>query len=310
MIKVVFLGTPEFAVDSLKTLNEDENISVELVITQKDKKRNRGKFTPTPVKEYALENNLNVITPENINDENILKQIEEINPDIVVVVAFGQILDDKILNLFKDRIINLHSSVLPKYRGAAPINWAIINGEKESGITIMLVEKGLDTGDILKIEKTLIKSDETAEDLHDRLKVLGAKALVEVVNSFKEYYANRSKQDEDIASYKGMLKKSMGKIDWTDNCVNIYNKFRGMYPWPGSFFNYEDKVVKVHEMNKIEEKHSFDLGYVKSVNKDGILVAVKDGYIILNKIQFPNKKAVNVEDFLRGNSFEKGMVLK
>lgn len=310
MVKVVFLGTPDFAVDSLKALNEDENISVELVISQKDKKRSRGKFTPTPVKEYALGNNIEVITPDNINDEDILKKIESINPDIIVVVAFGQILDDEILNIFKDKIINLHSSVLPKYRGAAPINWAIINGEKDSGITIMLVEKGLDTGDILKIEKTDIGIDEDAEELHDRLKALGAKALVEVVNNFNEYYEDREKQDEEIASYKGMLKKSMGKIDWTDSCMNIYNKFRGMYPWPGSFFNYYDKVVKVHGMIKIEEDHSLECGYVKEVNKDGICIAVKHGYIILNKIQFPNKKAVKVEDFLRGNTFEKGIVLK
>ena len=310
MNKVVFLGTPDFAVDSLKALNEDENISVELVISQKDKKRNRGKFTPTPVKEYALANGIDVITPDDINDEDILKQIENIDPDIIVVVAFGQILNDEILNSFKDRIINLHSSVLPKYRGAAPINWAIIEGEKESGITIMLVEKGLDTGDILKIEKTDIGNDEDAQQLHDRLKVIGAKALVEVVNNFNIYYKNREKQDEDIASYKGMLKKSMGKIDWTGSCKNIYNKFRGMYPWPGSFFNYYDKVVKVHGMTKVEEEHSLEFGYVKEVNKDGIFVAVKDGYIVLDEIQFPNKKSVKVEDYLRGNSFDEDIVLK
>lgn len=311
MIKVIFLGTPDFAVESLKELNEDENISVELVISQKDKKRSRGKLTPTPVKEYALANNIEVITPEDINSKEVLDIISDINPDFLIAVAYGQIIGDELLTIYKDRILNVHSSALPKYRGAAPINWAIIQGEKETGVTIMLVEKKLDTGDILKISETAIGKEENSEELHDRLKVLGAKDLVEVVNRFNYYYENRTKQDESLAIYKGMLKKSMGKIDWSLTVEDIYNKFRGMYPWPGSFFHYkEDSIVKVHEMEYLKENHDFDFGKVVDVSSGKIKIAAKDGFILLKKIQFPNKKAMYVEDFLRGNDFEVGIILE
>ncbi|WP_099203058.1 methionyl-tRNA formyltransferase [Miniphocaeibacter massiliensis] len=310
MKKIVFLGTPDFAVESLKEINENENISVELVISQIDKKRNRGKYQPTPVKEYAIENDLEVITPKDINSNDVYEQLIKINPDLLIVVAYGQIIGDRLLNTFKDKIINLHSSTLPKYRGAAPINWAIIEGDKESGITIMLVDKKLDTGDILKIENTDIEANETAESLHDRLMVLGAKALVEVINNYEEYYSNKTKQNESLAIYKGMLKKSMGRINWQDDLNKIYNKFRGMYPWPGCFFEYEDKNIKVHDMEKIEEINNSELGKVLSVNDEGIKISVKGGYIILKKIQFPNKKAMEVKDFLKGNNFKENIILR
>lgn len=310
MIKVVFLGTPDFAVESLRKLNEDENISVDLVISQKDKKRSRGKFTPTPVKEYAIENNLECITPENVNSDEVYNTLCELNPDLLVVVAYGQIIGDRLLEKFKDRIINLHSSVLPKYRGAAPINWAIIEGEENSGTTIMLVEKELDSGDILKIENTSIGEDENAEQLHDRLKIIGAKSLVEVINNFDYFYNNRKEQDEELALYRGMLKKSMGSINWTDNIDDIYNKFRGMYPWPGSYFKYDDKIVKVHGMNTIKENHKEEFGKVVNVSDKGIKIAVNGGYIVLNRIQFPNKKAMDVKDFLKGNEFKTNIVLE
>ncbi|QQK07761.1 methionyl-tRNA formyltransferase [Miniphocaeibacter halophilus] len=310
MIKIVFLGTPDFAVESLRKLNEDKNISVDLVISQKDKKRSRGKFTPTPVKQYAIENNLECITPENINSDEVYETLKELNPDLLVVVAYGQIIGDRLLTRFKDRIINLHSSVLPKYRGAAPINWAIIEGEKETGTTIMLVEKELDSGDILKIENTPIDENENAEQLHDRLKIIGAKSLVEVVNNFDYYYNNRVKQNEKIAVYRGMLKKSMGKINWADNIKDLYNKFRGMYPWPGFYFNYDNKIVKIHEMNIIKENHDNEFGKVVKVADEGIKIAVNGGYVVLNKIQFPNKKAMYVKDFLKGNEFKTNIILE
>lgn len=310
MNKIVFMGTPDFAVDSLKKLNENDNISVELVISRKDKKRNRGKFTSTPVKQYALENKIEVLTPENINDRETVEKIFEINPDFLIVVAYGQVIGDELLKKFQDRIINVHSSILPKYRGAAPINWVLIDGENETGVTIMLVDKKLDTGDMLKIVKTPIKADENAEELHDKLKVLGANALVEVVNNFDLYYKNRIKQDENLAIYKGTLEKSMGYVEWNTSVVDIFNKFRGMYPWPGSFFNYkEDIIVKIHEMSVVKEKHNYKNGEVVSIIDGKIKIAAKDGYVFLKKIQFPNKKAMNVSDFLRGNEFEVNIVL-
>ena len=309
MMKIIFLGTPDFAVESLKELNEDKDISVELVISQKDKKRNRGKVLPTPVKQYAIDSNLRYITPENINDQNIIEEITEINPDLIVVVAYGQIIGDELLATFKDRIINLHSSILPKYRGAAPINWAIIEGDSESGATIMLVEKGLDTGDILNIEKISIDEHDTAQELHDKIKIIGARNLVDVVNNYEYFYKNRTKQDEKLSSYRGILKKSMGEIDWKNTPKDIYNKFRGMYPWPGSFFYLDNKMIKVHDMESINENHHHNPGKVVSVDEKGIIVAVNKGYILIKKIQFPNKKALDVSEYLKGNRFEIGIEL-
>ncbi len=307
--RVVFLGTPEFAVESLKAVEESEKIDIPLVISQVDRRRNRGKFSPTPVKEFALSKNLEVYTPENINSKESIKRIVQANPDFLVVVAYGQIIDDELLSRYKDRILNVHSSLLPKYRGAAPINWAIVEGEKESGVTVMLVEKGLDTGDILFKLSTEIKEDETADELHDELMVLGGKSIVEVLLNFNEYYKKRIPQNEEKSSYRGILKKEMGKINWNDKSLNIYNRFRGFYPWPGSFFEYFDNKVKVLKMDYILQPHDLTPGYVKEVGPENIKIASLDGFILLEEIQFPNKKKMPVSSFLRGNEFKNNIIL-
>ena len=308
--KVIFLGTPEFAVESLKAIYESEKFEIPLVISQVDRKRNRGKMTPTPVKQYALDNRLEVFTPEDINSDVSFEKINSYEPDFLVVVAYGQIIKDRLLSEYNNRILNVHSSLLPKYRGAAPINWAIAEGEDKSGITIMLVEKGLDTGDILySLEKEIVP-DENAEELHDTLKVLGGKGIVEVLENFDEYYENRKKQNEEEASYRGMLNRKDGKILWDDTCLKIYNKFRGFYPWPGSFFKYEEDNVKVLDMDYVLGEVKHEPGFVEQVGPEIIKITAKDGYILLKEIQFPNKKRMKVSDFLKGNEFKKNIYLK
>lgn len=308
--KVIFLGTPEFAVESLKAIYESEKFEIPLVISQVDRKRNRGKMTPTPVKQYALDNGLEVFTPEDINSDVSFEKINSYEPDFLVVVAYGQIIKDRLLSEYNDRILNVHSSLLPKYRGAAPINWAIAEGEDKSGITIMLVEKGLDKGDILySLEKEIVP-DENAEELHDTLKVLGGKGIVEVLENFDEYYENRKKQNEEEASYRGMLNRKDGKILWDDTCLKIYNKFRGFYPWPGSFFKYEEDNVKVLDMDYVLGEVKHEPGFVEQVGPENIEITAKDGYILLKEIQFPNKKRMKVFDFLKGNEFKKNIYLK
>lgn len=308
--KVIFLGTPEFAVESLKAIYESKKFEIPIVISQVDRKRNRGKITPTPVKQYALDNGLEVFTPEDINSDVSFEKINSYEPDFLVVVAYGQIIKDRLLSEYNDRILNVHSSLLPKYRGAAPINWAIVEGEEKSGITIMLVEKGLDKGDILYSLEKEILPDENAEELHDTLKVLGGKGIVEVLENFDEYYENRKKQNEEEASYRGMLNRKDGKILWDDTCLKIYNKFRGFYPWPGSFFKYEEDNVKVLDMDYVLGEVKHEPGFVEQVGPEIIKITAKDGYILLKEIQFPNKKRMKVSDFLKGNEFKKNIYLK
>lgn len=308
--KVIFLGTPEFAVESLKAIYESKKFEIPLVISQVDRKRNRGKMTPTPVKQYALDNGLEVFTPEDINSDVSFEKINSYEPDFLVVVAYGQIIKDRLLSKYNDRILNVHSSLLPKYRGAAPINWAIAEGEDKSGITIMLVEKGLDKGDILYSLEKEILPDENAEELHDALKVLGGKGIVKVLENFDEYYENRRKQNEEEASYRGMLNRKDGKILWDDTCLKIYNKFRGFYPWPGSFFKYEEDNVKVLDMDYVLGEVKHEPGFVEQVGPENIEITAKDGCILLKEIQFPNKRRMKVSDFLKGNEFKKNIYLK
>lgn len=309
MKKVIFMGTPDFAVASLNEIAKNNSFEIPLVITRADKKRNRGKLLPTPVKERAIELGLDVITPKSINTPEVIETIKNINPDYIAVVAYGQIIGKELIDFMDGRMINVHSSILPKYRGAAPINWAIVKGEKESGVSIMLVGEELDQGDILKIEKAPISDDEDAGTLHDRLMDMGAKALVEVLDDFDEYYEKRISQNEEDATYYGMIKKEMGKIDFTDSPANIYNKMRGFKPWPGSYFIYKDKNVKVHNMHIINEYNDYKDGEVVKVEDKGITISCNNGYIVITELQFPNKKRMLVEDYLKGNEFEKGIIL-
>ncbi len=307
--KIVFAGSPDFAVESLQRLYDNPNNEIQLVISQKDKKRNRNKFSPTQVKKRALELGIDVITPENINDDEVYEILDKLNPDFIVVVAYGQIIKSRILNRFNDKILNVHASLLPQYRGASPINQSLLNGDKKTGVSVMLVEKGLDTGDILATEEINIDEDIMLEELHDKLMVLGADLIVKVIDNYDEYYSNRIHQDDSKSSTVGKIDKSMGKIDFNDTVEKIYNKFRGLTPWPGIFFIFEGKNVKVHNINIIKQYNNYKNGEVVKVDDKGIKISCENGYVVITKLQFPNKKPLTVKEYLNGNTFEEGIVL-
>lgn len=307
-MKAIFMGTPEFSIPSLKKLL-DLNIDVELVITQQDKVRGRGKkLQYTHIKEFALENNLEVYQPENVNSLESIEKIKNINPDIIVVVAYGQILKEDILNMPKIGCINVHASLLPKYRGAAPINWVLINGEEKTGITIMRMEKGLDTGNILYTKEIDIEDKYDSGILHDILKEMGGEALGEFLKEYEKGNILEIKQDENISSYAHMINKSLGHIKWTKG-EDIKNLIRGTQPWPGSFFYYKGDLVKVKSCDIIEKSVIGKIGEIIDVTNKGLYVQSKDSILLFRDIQFPGKKMMSVSDYIKGNQIEKGIIL-
>ena len=307
-MKVIFMGTPDFAVPTLEALDKEHDVS--LVITQGDKPRGRGKkMMPTPVKAKALELGLEVYQPEDINTEESIEKIREINPDIIVVVAYGQILKEEILNLPKYKCVNVHASLLPKYRGAAPLNWVVIDGEEKTGVTIMEMSKGLDAGDMLSKCELLIDEDMTAGQVHDSLMYDGSELLIKTLKSIEDGSVKKEAQDHEKSTYAPMMDKKLGQIDWSKSARDIKNLVRGTFPWPSAYFKYEGKNVKVLEADVAERSNDGEVGRVVSVSSDGIVINAGEGAVVLKTIQFPGKKAVSVEDYLRGNEFEENIIL-
>ncbi|WP_278286397.1 MULTISPECIES: methionyl-tRNA formyltransferase [Clostridium] len=309
-MKIVFMGTPEFAVPSLEGLIK--NYDVKAVLTQPDKPKGRGKkLAMSEVKEVALKNNIPVFQPVKLkNDREVIEKIKEIKPDFIVVVAFGQLLSKEVLDIPKYACINLHASLLPKYRGAAPINWAIMKGETKSGNTTMIMAEGLDTGDMLLSDEVDIKDDMTAGELHDILKDRGAELLLKTIDGFSKGVIKPRKQGDTDTCYASMLSKKLGKINWNDGTKKIYNLIRGLNPWPLTYCEYEDKVMKIHEAKIISSKREGQPGLIVNVDERGIEVNTSDGKILITKIQFPGKKSMNVGEYIKGNSIEKGVILK
>lgn len=308
-MKVVFMGTPDFAVPSLKCLDYN-GYSIELVITQKDRPKGRGKKVKyTPVKEKALELGLEVYQPDSINSIESIEKIKNINPDFIIVVAYGQILKKPILDIPKYGCFNVHASLLPKYRGAAPINWAIINGEKETGVTIMEMEEGLDTGDMIFWQSIPINSEDDATIIHDKLAILGGELIVKALSGVKSGEFTKTHQNHDLFTYAPMLNKEMGMINWNDKGENIINLIRGLKPWPSAYTQFKDEIVKIHKARLIDKIKDGQNGEIIKVDKNGIYVNAQDKTIILEEIQFPSKKKLKVEEYLRGNSIEIGLML-
>jgi methionyl-tRNA formyltransferase len=303
------MGTSPFAVPALKILLANgENVVG--VFTQPDRPQGRGlKIKISPIKGLALENHLPLFQSVKINRDESVEIIKSLSPDLIVVAAFGQIISQRILDIPKFGSINIHASLLPKYRGSAPINRVIIQGEKETGITTMLMDKGLDTGNILLQRKIGIFPEENAGELHDRLSFLGAEVLRETVERLKQGILTSCKQEESEASYAPPLKKEDGVIDWKKPAEKIYDHIRGMNPWPGAFTYLEGKILKVFQAKQILQGFPHEPGKVVKTSDEGILVETGEGYILLTEIQLENHKRMSSALFLRGHPLPTGMRL-
>lgn len=308
-MKVVFMGTPDFAVPSLEAMIE--NFQVCAVLTQPDKPKGRGKkLSMSPVKETALLHDIPVYQPVILKkDEEVKKIIKEINPDFIVVVAYGQILTKEILDIPRYGCINLHASLLPKYRGAAPLNWAIIKGEQVSGNTTMLMDVGLDTGDMLLKSEVKILNNMTAGELHDILMVDGAELLVRTLNAIEKNEIEPIKQGDTTSIYASMLNKDMSVIDWNTDAKEIHNFIRGLNPWPIAYTAFGDKTMKIYKSEVLEKKVDAEPGKILKVSKDGIEVACKNNSLLINLVQFPGKKAMEIGEYIKGNKIDETIIL-
>lgn len=304
-MKIVFMGTPDFAVPSLRKLIEVPGFQVVGVITQPDRPKGRGnKITPPPVKTAAAEAGVEVFQPQTVNSEEAYLKLKEWDPEVIVVVAFGQILKSKVLEFPPLGCINVHGSLLPKYRGAAPIHWAVIRGEKTTGITTMFMDTGLDTGDIILQEELAIGPLETTGELHDRLAVLGAEVLLSTLRLFGSRSVPRQKQDESEATYAPSLTKEDELIDWSRNAVDIVNHIRGMNPWPVTYTRLRGKILKIWRAQASasnEKKEKGVPGEVLNAGEQGIIVQAGSGQVAVSELQLQNRPKMSAEDFLRGN---------
>ncbi len=306
-LRVVFMGTPEFACPTLQRL-VDRGEEIAAVVTQPDRPKGRGqKPGLPPVKELAERYGLPVLQPVRVRAPEFIEQMRSLAPDLVVVVAFGQILPKSLLEIPRYGCINVHASLLPRYRGAAPLNWCIINGETETGVTTMLMDAGLDTGDMLVKRVTPIDPEEDSRSLHDRLSVLGAEALDETLELLAAGRLSPEKQDDSLSCYAPMLKKEDGLIDWKLEPVAVKNLVRGMNPWPGAFTYLDGKLVKVFRVATGEGRGV--PGTVLTADRDGIAVACGGGSVILLELQLEGKKRLPVRDFLAGCRIGPGTIL-
>lgn len=308
-MKVIFMGTPEFAVPTLKKLHENGH-EIQLVVTQPDKPSGRGKkLKKSEVKEAAEQLGLPVFQPDKIKKQENIQVLKQYNPDVIVVVAYGQLLSREILELPKYGCINVHASLLPNLRGAAPLNWSIINGEKKTGVTTMKMDVGLDTGDMLLKTEVEITENMNVGELHDILMHKGADLLIETLDKLGKNEIVPEKQDDSLFDYAPMFNNENRKIDWNAEAKSIHNLIRGLSPWPTAYFIMEGKSVKVYEASYTDEKTDYSPGYVIKAENDGIYVAAGNGTVIIKEIQMPGKKKMKVDAYLRGNKFPEHIVL-
>lgn len=309
MLNICFMGNPKFAVQTLDVLYNDNNFDVKLVVSSPDKKRSRNKVSPTEIKQYALDHDIDVITPASVNTTEFVDTLKDLEIDFIVVVAFGQLIGDILLEAFSDRIINLHPSILPKYRGAAPMQFTLLNGDTKTAPTTMLIEKGMDSGDILMQEIVDVDIKDDYYSLEEKMSELGSKAIRDTLINFDELYANRIKQNHDEATFTSKIDKEMGRIDWTKDSFTIYNQIRALIDYPTAFFEYEGNNVKVLEA-EIVDSYEGKPGFVHEASaKKGIIIGTNDGAIKINRLQFPGKKAMDTKSFLMGNDFKEGISL-
>ncbi|MBO4940640.1 MAG: methionyl-tRNA formyltransferase [Clostridia bacterium] len=308
-MNILFMGTPDFAVPCLKALIES-SYNVCSVVTQPDKPAGRGhRLTPPPVKVLAEEHDIPVFQPETLKDFAFKEQLEKLNPELIIVVAYGKILPEYILDFPKHGCINMHASLLPKYRGAGPIQWSVLNGEEKTGVTSMLMEKGLDTGDMLLKSETTIGEYETASELHDRLMVMGADLLIETIDALKNGTLKPEKQVDSLSCYAPMISKEMARIDWSKPAREVINLICGMNSWPVAHTNYLGEFMKVYRA-VLGNTAKGEFGKIVSANSKGLEVICGDGKtIIIDEIQFKGSKAMQVKDYLNGHEIKVGEIL-
>ena len=307
-MKILFMGTPDFAVPCLDILVSN-GFDVCGAVTQPDKPKGRGhKLTPPPVKEYAISKNIPVYQPQTLKDGEFEKVLDELKPQLIAVVAYGKILPEYLLDFPEYGCVNVHGSVLPKYRGAAPIQWAIINGDKTTGVTTQYMKMGVDTGDIIFTDETEILPDETYGELYTRLSQSGAKLLLKTVNAIKDGTAPRTEQDESEATHAPMLTKETGHIDWTKSADEVLSLIRGTNPWPMSYAMYGDEMMKVFGVKK---GSGFDAppGKIRIVNKKLEISCGKDS-VVVDEIQFKGGKRMTVASYLNGHDIDENIILK
>lgn len=308
MYNIVFMGTPDFAVESLDSIYHAGH-NIMLCVSQPDKPKGRDlKVQYTPIKEYCVNNKINIIQPEKIRkNEEFLNEIKNLNPDFIIVVAYGKILPKALLDIPKYGCINVHGSLLPKYRGAAPIQWSIINGETITGVTTMLLDEGMDTGDMLVKSKLDILPNDTYVTLYEKMKILGGKTLVETLNKFESIVPEKQSEEFTMAP---MIEKELGKLDWNKTANDLNNFVRGLNPMPGAYLNIDDKTYKVWETEVIDKNSKKDIGtIVESDSKNGLQIQTKNGILSIKIIQAQNSKRMNILEYLRGNNITKDKIL-
>ena len=310
-MRILFMGTPDFAEASLNALIADGR-NVVGVVTNPDKPKGRGhKMMKPPVKEAAERAGIPVWQPQSLKNGELREVLRELNPDVICVVAYGRILPSYVLEYPKYGCVNVHGSILPAYRGAAPIQRSVINGEEFAGITTMLMNEGLDTGDMLLCEKVKIGEDETSEDLFDRLAPIGGQLLLKTLDGLKNNAITPEKQDDSLSTYAPMIKKEEGLIDWSADGKTIHNLVRGMNSWPMAYTYYKGEAVKIISVSTENASSGEVPGTILGVEKNkGLRVACGNGTVVVREVQFPGSRRMNVEDYMRGHEINPGSMFE
>lgn len=308
-MKVIFMGTPDFAVPTLEALIEKHEVLA--VVTQPDKPKGRGKKMVFPVvKEKAIEHNITVYQPQKVKTPEFVEILKEYQPDIMVVVAFGQILSEEILNIPKYGCINVHGSILPQYRGAAPIQWSIINGEEFGGVTTMYMAKGLDSGDMILKAKEKIKPDDTYGSLYDRLSVIGADLLIKTLDLIENGEVKRIPQNDEEATFAPMIKPELEHINWNRKNTDIVNLIKGLNPQPVAYTMLNDEKLKIWFAETIDGDYNGEPGTIVDVRKRDFVVMTAEGAVAVKEVQAQGGKRMSADAYMRGHAIEKGTILK
>lgn len=308
-MKIVYMGTPDFAVLPLEALYNDGH-EIALVVTQPDKPKGRGhKMQPPPVKEFAASHNIPVYQPESAKTDEAYEYLKSFDADIFIVAAYGQILQQRVLDLPKYGCVNIHASLLPAYRGAAPIQWCIIKGENVTGVTTMQMSAGLDTGDMLVKEEVEITDTDTGETLHDKLAIAGVNTIRETIKQIEAGTLNPEPQDDSLSCYAPMINKATGYIDFSKSATEINNLVRALNPYPYASTLYQGVRFKVIAAKVSEGDFGGENGEIKKVDKDGILVKCAMGALLITDVQFEGKKKMPVSEYIKGNAIKKGIIL-